>query len=60
MLNPAGESESYFGFDRTDVVDFSYWTKEIMIKFKKKKKCCKKWKKKGKACKKCPLSKFCS
>ena len=31
-----------------------------MIKFKKKKKCCKKWKKKGKACKKCPLSKLCS
>jgi hypothetical protein len=30
------------------------------IRFKKKKKCCKKWKKKGKACKKCPMSKFCS
>lgn len=30
-----------------------------LVRFKKKKKCCKKWKKKGKACKKCPLAKFC-
>jgi hypothetical protein len=36
------------------------FNQKFFVRFKKKKKCCKKWKKKGKACKKCPLSKFCA